>query len=96
MSWYLYRLLPHRPDFSSTMTAEEEAAMGDHVAYWSAHLEAGRVLAFGPVADPEHSWGFAIVEGEPDDLAELLSADPAVLAGFADADYLHLPALMWR
>ena len=73
--------------------------MGEHVSYWRTHLETGRVLAFGPVADPSRSWGFAIVEGEPDELAELRAADPAVLAGIADADYVPLPGLItaeWR
>jgi hypothetical protein len=91
VTWYLYRLLPHRPDFATTMTAEETAAMMDHFAYWRGHLDADRVLMFSPVADPERSWGFAIVSADPDELATLRANDPAVKAGHADADFLLLP-----
>jgi uncharacterized protein len=55
MSWFLYRLLPHRRDFDSTMTDAERDAMGAHVAYWRGHLEAGKALIFSPVADPDRS-----------------------------------------
>jgi hypothetical protein len=91
VTWYLYRLLPHRPDFAATMTQQETAAMMEHFAYWRGHLDAGRVLVFSPVADPERSWGFAVVSAEPDELADLRAGDPAVKAGYADADFLLLP-----
>jgi hypothetical protein len=91
-SWYLYRLLPHRPDFSTTMSDEERAAMGRHVAYWRDHLAAGRVLIFSPVADPTRSWGLAIVRAAtPEQLEELRTGDPALLAGIGEIDYLPLP-----
>ena len=32
--------------------------------YWRRPLEEGRVLIYSPVADPQHSWGLAIVQAE--------------------------------
>jgi hypothetical protein len=91
MSWYLYRLLPHRPDFNSTVTSAERETMAAHLAYWSGHLSAGTVLIFSPVADPARSWGLAIVRAEEGQLGDLRGGDPAVQAGIADADFLLLP-----
>jgi uncharacterized protein YciI len=92
MSWYLYRLLPGRADFATTMNDDELAAMMAHVDYWRGPLDEGRVLIYSPVADPEHSWGLAIVRAESlAELEELRASDPAVLAGVADADFLELP-----
>ena len=92
MSWYLYRLLPDRADFADTMTDAERAAMFAHVEYWRRPLDEGRVLIYSPVADPQHSWGLAIVQADSTaELEELRAGDPAVRAGVADADFLLLP-----
>jgi uncharacterized protein len=92
MSWYLYRLRPHRADFAETMNEAEMAAMLAHVEYWRGPLNDGRALIYSPVADPEHSWGLAIVQADsPAELDELRASDPAVLAGIGDVDYLLLP-----
>ncbi|WP_205474671.1 YciI family protein [Nocardioides sp. SYSU D00038] len=92
MSWFLYRLHADRPDFAATMTEEEAATMMAHVEYWRGPLDEGRVLIYSPVADPEHGWGMAVVEADDEaELDALRAADPAVLAGVATADYLHLP-----
>jgi hypothetical protein len=60
------------------MTDAEREAMGAHVAYWRKHLEAGKLLIFSPVADPERSWGMAVVQGEETELSALRTGDPAV------------------
>ena len=84
MSYFLYRLIPPRPTFAMDMTAAEQATMGRHAAYWQAHLEEGRVVVFGPVADPDGTWGMAVleVEGEAGAVA-LGEEDPAVSSGMA-------------
>jgi hypothetical protein len=92
MDWFLYRLLPPRAEFASTMADHERAAMGQHVAYWSEHLAAGRTLIFTPVADPGGDWGMAIVRAHTiDDVHALGLADPAVTAGVARFDVMALP-----
>ena len=53
--------------------------MIEHVAYWSALTEGGRVLAFGPVGDPQGAYGLGIVLAESQSEAEeLRDHDPAI------------------
>lgn len=49
MSWYLYRLRAHRPDFAQTMTDGERATMMAHIEYGP--LADGHVLIYSAVAD---------------------------------------------
>jgi uncharacterized protein YciI len=92
MTWYLYKLIPPRPDFGSTMTPAEREAMMAHMGYWRGHLDAGRVLIFAPVADPAGEWGLAVVRTESlNDVRALGDADPAVTAGVARYEVLELP-----
>ena len=37
--FYALHLLPSRPDFAITMTVEEKAIMGQHIAYWTEKLK---------------------------------------------------------
>jgi uncharacterized protein len=92
MGWFLYRLLPPRPDFAATMTEHEKAAMGRHAGYWSELLAAGRAMIFSRVADPAGDWGVAIVPAATrEDVMALGDADPAVVAEVARYDVLALP-----
>jgi uncharacterized protein YciI len=79
---FLFQLIPPRTDFAQTMTADEQQAMAGHQDYWRALLAAGKVVVYGPVADPEGVWGLGVVRAA--DRAEVLeigSHDPSVLAG---------------
>ncbi|MGP4058011.1 YciI family protein [Mycobacterium sp. 4D054] len=81
-SLYLFRLIPPRADFAQTMTDAEQQAMDQHVGYWQELLAAGRVVVYGPVADPEGVWGLGVLRVA--DRAEALAigeADPSVIAG---------------
>ncbi len=61
------------------MSEDERAAMTEHVAYWARLTEQGRVLAFGPVADPAGPYGIGIVlAADDDEMAALRDGDPAV------------------
>ncbi|MEV7398162.1 hypothetical protein [Aeromicrobium sp. NPDC092404] len=92
MSWYLYRLTAHRPDFAETMSEAEMATMMEHVDYWRGPLADGRVLIYSPVADPERSWGLCVVRAESQaELEELRDNDPAHVAGIGTIDWLLLP-----
>lgn len=83
MSHFLYKLVPPRPSFGpGDMTDEEAALMGEHAAYWTGHMEAGTVLAFGPVLDPAGTWGLALLATPDEDVARRLGDDdPAVRSG---------------
>lgn len=92
MSWYLYRLRAHRPDFAQTMTDAEMATMAAHVDFWRGPLSDGRVLIYSPVADPAGTWGMAVVRAESEkELEQLRANDPAYTGGVGDVDWLLLP-----
>jgi uncharacterized protein len=79
---FLFRLIPPRADFAQTMTADEQHAMSEHMAYWQRLLRDGRVVVYGPVADPEGVWGLGVLRAA--DRAEALAIgenDPSVAAG---------------
>ena len=79
MMGFVFRLIPPRPSFPVDMTPDERATMVAHVAYWSDLATQGKVLAFGPVADPTapHGIGIIIAEG-PADAEAIRDSDPAV------------------
>jgi uncharacterized protein YciI len=91
MSLFLFRLIPPRADFAQTMTPEEEQAMAGHQEYWQQLLRDGRVVVYGPVADPEGVWGLGVVRAE--DRAEVLeigNGDPSVRAGVNTFEVLEI------
>jgi len=64
------------------MTDDEQLAMAQHMAYWQDLLAQGRVVVYGPVADPEGVWGMGVLRAA--DRAEVLTIaerDPSVTAG---------------
>jgi len=78
----LFRLLSPRASFPADITPEESAVMREHVGYWKLQMSLGKVLAFGPVADPRASYGIAIVRvGEASEVQSLAENDPAILSG---------------
>jgi uncharacterized protein len=82
MSLYFFRLNPPRADFAQTMTPDEQRAMAEHQDYWQQLLRDGRVVVYGPVADPEGVWGIGVLRAA--DRAEVLAIaerDPSVVAG---------------
>ena len=63
------------------MTPAERDLMREHVAYWTELMKEGRVIAFGPVADPKGSYGIGIIQLEQGADANALGAnDPIILA----------------
>lgn len=82
MTLFLFRLIPPRADFAQTMTPQEQEAMASHMEYWQQLLQDGRVVVYGPVADPEGVWGLGVLRAA--DRAEVLALgerDPSVVAG---------------
>jgi uncharacterized protein len=79
MMGFVFRLLPPRPSFPFDMSTDERVTMMEHVGYWSALAEQGKVLAFGPVGDPRGAYGIGIVLAESQSEAEeLRDHDPAI------------------
>lgn len=87
MNYFFYRLNPPRSTFPADITPAERILMQEHVAYWSRLMGQGKVIAFGPVADPKGSYGIGIIqlEEDGDDVNALGENDPVILAdiGFA-------------
>lgn len=98
MKYFFYRLLPPRATFPADATEEELAIMRKHVAYWTEHMQQGRVIAFGPVADARGSYGVGIItlrdDEEPQPLGE---NDPAIRSGAGFRFEFHpMPRVMYR
>lgn len=88
---FLFRLIPPRSDFAQTLTLAEQDAMARHAEYWKNLLAAGRVVVFGPVADPEGVWGLGVVRaGTQEDVVALGEKDPAIAAGVATFDVAEI------
>ena len=88
---FLFRLLPPRADFAQTMTPDEQDAMTRHAAYCRELMGAGRVVVYGPVADPEGVWGLGVVRaGSQAEVVELGEEDPVIVAGIATFDVAEI------
>ena len=76
--YFVLHLLPSRPNFAQTMTDAERAIMTKHIAYWTEIMNQGKVLAFGPVLDPNEVYGLGIVSVETEqEVKDLIANDPA-------------------
>jgi uncharacterized protein YciI len=85
MAHFLYKLIPPRPTFPGDMTDGEGAIMQEHFAYWERLIKARQAVAYGPVMDPEGSYGIAVIEVEDEAAATgIAENDPAITsnAGF--------------
>ena len=72
------RFIGPRKTFAEDMSDDERATMVQHVAYWTEQVRAGRMLLFGPVADPREPWGFGVLQVPTEaDAVALTAADPA-------------------
>jgi uncharacterized protein YciI len=85
MKHFFFRLNTPRPSFPADITAAEIALMQKHVDYWSTLMAQGKVVAFGPVADPRGSYGIGIVQLEDDVEPRTLGDDDPVIQ--ADAGF---------
>ncbi len=81
MKYFFCKLIPPRPDFAQTMTAEEGKLMREHAAYWKGMMDQGLVAAFGLVADPRGAYGVGILTLDDDgNVQALTSNDPTIKA----------------
>lgn len=77
-SYYVLYLIPRRPDFAQTMTDEERGIMMQHIGYWTNLMNQGMVVVFGPVMDPNETYGIGIIAVETEEqLQEFMKNDPA-------------------
>jgi len=54
--------------------------MLQHTAYWRGHMAAGKVVAFGPVLDPDGVYGLGIIRAaDENEVDEFILRDPATV-----------------
>ncbi len=81
MPHFFCKLIAPRPTFAMDMNDRERALMQQHVAYWTAMLDEGVVLVFGPVMDPNGPYGMGIFEAADEaDVRRRTGADPVMMA----------------
>jgi uncharacterized protein len=79
---FFFRLIPPRPTFAQDANESELALMKEHAAYCRQYFDAGSILAYGPVLDPEGAFGMAVLEVNDRAEAERFAqGDPSVKAG---------------
>ncbi len=76
MPYFFLKLIPPRPTFATDMNSQERAMMAEHLAYWTAKLDRGEVVVFGPVLDAKGPYGVGVIS----------AADEGAARAFADAD----------
>ena len=76
--YFVLHLLPSRSNFAQTMTKEEQSIMMKHIAYWTKIMNEGKVLAFGPVLDPNEVYGLGIISVDNEqEVKDFIANDPA-------------------
>jgi hypothetical protein len=76
--FFFVRLLGPRATFLQDMTDNERAIMTEHGEYWRRQLAAGKVIVFGPVADPKGAWGLGVLRVQDEaEIASFEAEDPA-------------------
>jgi len=80
-SYFLMRLIPPRPTFPADIRPEERELMGMHAQYCKQQLAEGRALVYGPVADPNGTWGLGVLKVTDEAQARAIcDADPVIKA----------------
>jgi uncharacterized protein len=90
MAHFLYKLIPPRPTFPADMTEEEGTVMQEHFGYWAKMIEERRAVAYGPVMDPNSTYGIAVVEVDDEATARSIAeGDPAITANAGFGFEIH-------
>jgi uncharacterized protein len=84
---YIYLVRPTREQFNETMTADEEAIVGDHFVRLKNMLTSGELILAGPCSDA--AFGVVIYRADSLESArDIMENDPAVKHGVFSAE-LH-------
>jgi uncharacterized protein YciI len=84
---FFCRLIPPRPTFATDMNEQERAVMQQHVAYFTEHFNAGKVLIFGPVLSATGAFGMGVLEmTDESEVHQFFADDPSVKSGLNTYD----------
>lgn len=90
--YFIAKLIGPRPDFARTLSADEMTMMLAHVRYWTPLMEQGKVLALGPVNDPNWTYGIGVMRVDSEEeLLELQRHDPAITMANGATHYENAP-----
>lgn len=83
MSTYFFcKLIPPRPTFPGDMTEAEGTIMREHFVYWRGLLEKRKAVVYGPVVDPQGTYGVSVLEVEDEAEARgIAENDPTIVSG---------------
>ena len=96
MAYFFCKFITPRKDFLKTMSADEAKLLKAHGEYLQELLEHGRVVAHGPVVEPQGGFGLSLFDVEDEnELSELTAQDPMILAGVG-ARYDTFPMIQLR
>jgi hypothetical protein len=91
--FFFVRLVSPRPSFLQDMSENERAIMGEHGDYWRRQLAAGKVIVFGPVADPNGPWGLGVLRVQEEAEISRFEADDPAVKSIPGMRYEVLPML---
>ena len=81
-NYFFVKLNPPRPTFPADITPDELAIMEQHADYWTDMMRTGFVIVFGPVFEPNSTFGMGVFEAQSEEKVwELVADDPAKKAG---------------
>jgi hypothetical protein len=89
--FFFVRLVGPRPSVLKDMSDDERAVKGKHGEYWRRQLAAGKVIVFGPVADPKGAWGLGVVRAQDEAELKRFEAEDPAMTGIPGMRYEVLP-----
>jgi uncharacterized protein YciI len=96
MAYFFCKFIPPRKDFLKTMSPDEAKLLKAHGEYLQGLLEQGKVVAHGPVVDPEGGFGLSLFDvDDENELSKLMAQDPMIFAGVR-ARYDTFPMIQLR
>ncbi|ASU38900.1 hypothetical protein hmeg3_11800 [Herbaspirillum sp. meg3] len=97
MKYYLCKFIPPRPDFLTTMSADELNWMKQHGAFLDDLLAKGVIDAHGPVIDENGGYGVSLYRiADNEDITAFTSEDPIVKNGVGHYEHYTMPHLASR
>jgi uncharacterized protein YciI len=95
--FFLYRLLPPRPDFHLSLDEKEKEVMQHHREYWAELTKQRIAVVYGPVFDPKGVFGIAIIEVDTEHQGlGIVKADPAIASETCSYELLPIKVGMTR
>ena len=93
--YFVLKTHGNRPSFPQDMNNEERAVMQEHVTYWTGLADKGTALLFGPVIEPEGTYGLGIIAIENEiEINSLFENDPAIKAGILSTKAFQMNAVL--